>query len=67
MNLWRNNYCFKNDGDRKLQMSIKLFGYRIMAHLNPERREYDENNGVSRMVVNNHGCHSPTDATIVRD
>ena len=39
----------------------------IMGRLNPDGRQYNENQGVMRDVHNYHGYHSPTDATIVRD
>ena len=39
----------------------------IMERLNPDGRQYNENQGVLRDVHNYHGYHSPTDATIVRD
>ena len=39
----------------------------IMDRLNPEGRQYNENQGALRNVNNYHGYHSPTDAAIVRD
>ena len=39
----------------------------IMQRLDPDARQYDENQGALRNVVNHHGYHSPTDVTIVRD
>ena len=40
---------------------------RIMGYLNPEGRQYNENKWTLRNIVNNHGYHSPTDATLIRD
>ena len=39
----------------------------IMDQLNPEGRQYNENQGALRNVHNYHGYHSPTDAAIIRD
>ena len=39
----------------------------IMDRLNPEGRQYNENQGALRNVHNYHGYHSPTDAAIIRD
>ena len=39
----------------------------IMDRLNPEGRQYNENQGALRNIHNYHGYHSPTDAAIIRD